>query len=656
MGEVRVKRELMAATVIAVRMALAGAAGAATPSPFSGDTVFGDSLSDGGNFSILEGLPTLMRFTTNPGVTAGEDVAAFYGLQLAPSLQGGTNYAYGGAGVDTNAPGTPAGVPTITAQVTSYLATRPSLSGSELYTVFGGANDIFYNATQVAVGAFVSQNGAGLNAAQTAQLTAFAAAAEGVSGAETQAQALANIQTAATQELTLISNLQKAGARYVVVLNLPDVGRTPEAAAEETTVPGTKASLTALSTGFNSTLNAGLANTRVGVIPVNTYAFFNEVLANPAEYGFFNSTVPACNDPGGSSLNCTRATLVTPTAYQNFVFADGVHPTETTHALFAQVIESEIGAPQQMSLLAEEPLATLEVERDTVAGQLLSDQLDRSTGVHLFASGGYLAQHVSAQAFTPSAHDDDGLLTAGVDYRASPQASFGGELSGGVSSEELKGELRRFHTNSLSGSVFGQYALGRAYVLGQGGIGTLHYNDVQRVFALGPATRVENGSLDGQTYSAGASAGYWFGSPALRAGPFLGVAYEHVRLDRYSEDGSDSTAMTFGPQSRESLIGEAGARLQGDLPFRKVQLRPFVEVAYAYDGLARTRDVLAGLNTMNGVFAIPSYSPDRQWGEAQAGLEAQLTPRISAFASYQGRFGGASSDYDGGRLGVRYAF
>jgi outer membrane lipase/esterase len=644
----------MATSALASALALAGPALAATASPFSGETVFGDSLSDGGNIAIASGLPTIMRYTTNPGLTTVEDVAQFYGLALTPSLQGGTNFAYGGAGVTTNAPGTPAGVPTVTQQVNTYLAANSRLNGGELYTVFGGANDIFYHATAAAVGQFVANNSAGLNASQIAFLTAIAEKQEHVTSTETATEAYTNVTAAAAQELTLISGLQKAGARYIVVFNLPDIGRTPQAASEETLVPGTKAALTTLSTGFNGVLNAGLATAGVGVIPVNTFALLNEVLADPAKYGFVNSTVPACTT--SSSLNCTRATLVTPDAYANYIFADGVHPTTTTHALFAQVVESEIIAPQQMSLLAEEPLATLEAERDSVAGQLLSDQLDPSTGLRLFATGGYVRQRFSGQASTPSAHDDDGLITAGVDYRFSPELSFGGELSGGTASEGLDGQLRRFRTDSLMGSIFAEYVRGRAYVTGQGGLGALHFNDIQRQFNIGPAVRVENGSVDGQTYSVSGSAGYWFGQPTLRAGPFVGLAYEHVRIDRYSEDGADSTAMTFGPQSRESLIGEAGARVQGALPFHGVQLRPFAEVAYAYDGEARTRDVLAGLNTMNGVFAIPGFSPDRQWGEAQAGVEAVFGGRWTASVSYEGRFAGASSSYDGGRLGLHYAF
>jgi phospholipase/lecithinase/hemolysin len=64
-------------------------------------TVFGDSLSDGGNDFLFSGgafppPPYLQRFTNGP--TAVEVMAANLGLPLTPSLLGGRNYAYGGAG------------------------------------------------------------------------------------------------------------------------------------------------------------------------------------------------------------------------------------------------------------------------------------------------------------------------------------------------------------------------------------------------------------------------------------------------------------------------------------------------------------------------------------------------------------------------------
>ena len=434
-----------------------------------------------------------------------------------------------------------------------------------------------------------------------------------------------------------------------MVVNLPDVGRTPSAMGEDALVPGTSAEVTALSQTFNTTLNSGVKTLGVGIIPVNTYALFNEVLANPAEYGFVNSTTPACTT--ASSLNCTRATLVTPTAYENYVFADGVHPTITTHALFAQAVESEIIAPQQVSLLAEAPLATLEAERNAIGAQLLADQLDPKPGVQLFASGGYVHQHYAGERDTPSAHADDGLITAGVDYRLSPQVNVGAEISGGTSGESLDGQLHHFDTNAVMGSVFLQYVLGHAYVTEAAGYGGLDLHDIQRQFKLGDATRVESGDTSGSTSSVNFTGGYWFGSPALHAGPVATIAYERVHIDGYGEKSGDSTAMTFEGQTRESLIGELGGRVQGSLPFAGVTLHPYGELAYAYDGDAHTRDVTAGLTTLAGEFSIPGFSPDRQWGEVQAGLDAAFSRHWSAYIAFNGRFAGRTTDYDGADVG-----
>ena len=49
---------------------------------------FGDSLSDAGNVSTLLGSPVQLRFTTNPGKVAVENIATHFGLQLDPSLRG----------------------------------------------------------------------------------------------------------------------------------------------------------------------------------------------------------------------------------------------------------------------------------------------------------------------------------------------------------------------------------------------------------------------------------------------------------------------------------------------------------------------------------------------------------------------------------------
>jgi outer membrane lipase/esterase len=655
-------RALVATTALAGGLMLAGMAQAApVPSPFSSETVFGDSLSDAGNIALASGSPVPLRFTTNPGLTAVEDLGAYYGIQPTASLAGGTDFAWGGAGVNTNAPGTPAGVPTITTQITGYLAANPKVSGSTLFSVFGGANDIFYHATAAAAydaaAGLVAADTAGLPpaiaAAVTAQIDAEVAQAAGVTTLESPTDAATAVGAAASQEITLIGGLQKAGAHYILVFNLPDIGKTPEAAAEDAASPGAAAALTQLSQGFNTTLNGGLATLKVGIIPVNTYALLDEVLANPSAYGFVNATTPACTT--ASSINCTPATLVTANAASTYVFADGVHPTTAMHALFAQYVEAEITAPAQVSLLGEAPLAGLEAERGAVSRELLHDDISDQTGVRLFASGGYTHQSYDSERYTAGGHSNDGLITAGVDWRPNLNVSVGAEISGGEASTDLSGQLKGFHTDQVMGSVFGQYLWRGAYVNGAAGFGTLTFHDIQRIFALGADTRVEDGSTSGTTASASVEGGYWFGFHGLHTGPVVGLAYDHVSVDAYGEKSGDSSAMQFEGQTRDALVARAGWRVQGAFPIGAMVLKPFAEAAYNDDADAHLRYVTAGLTTMNGEFSVPGFSPDRTWGSANAGVELTSGP-WAGYVAYQGRFAGRTTDYDTGVVGVSYAF
>ena len=248
----------------ALGLALALGAGAAHAGPFSSIFVFGDSLSDAGNLSLaLTGGTVQNSFTTNPGQVSLVDLARYYGLSLTPSLLGGGDFAWGGAGLNNNSPGTPASVPLLTAQLQQYLtATGGKASPDALYALWGGANDIFYSAAAAGAGAISSQ---------PAQL---------------------NIIAAAQTEGGMMATLKQAGAQYLLVFNLPNIGATPAAAAQGAAA---QQALTGLSLTFNSALNQAIqqVNPGINIIPVNVYGIFNELLADPSLYGFTNITTPA---------------------------------------------------------------------------------------------------------------------------------------------------------------------------------------------------------------------------------------------------------------------------------------------------------------------------------------------------------------------------
>src|SRR5947207_15537636 len=108
-------RRNIRASLAAIGAACVGASPAAL-AQFSNAFVFGDSLSDAGQYGS--------RFTTNPGLTFPMYLTERYGISVTPSFTGGTDFAQGGARVNAPAGNLPPGTPnlSVTQQVSTLLA------------------------------------------------------------------------------------------------------------------------------------------------------------------------------------------------------------------------------------------------------------------------------------------------------------------------------------------------------------------------------------------------------------------------------------------------------------------------------------------------------------------------------------------------------
>lgn len=299
-------------------IALFAPAGATAAEPgFGGLVVFGTSLSDPGNAFALRGGTNTPPYDTldmllipdapytkgghhfSNGATWIEQFARSSGLaeSVRPAYQGSNdgahNYAVGGAraredGKNVNLP----------AQVAAFLGDVGGAGPSDaLYVIEIGGNDV------------------------RDAMAAFAAGADGSAIIrETLASVAANITT-----------LYAAGARTFLVWNSPDIGLTPALRALDRIMPGAGQLAGHLTLAYNSGLD-GLVATLEGLPGIvikrfDAYRTLNDVVAEPAAFGFVNAE-SACVAPNDPPFQCQAA--------DDYLFWDGIHPTQAGHAVLAQ--------------------------------------------------------------------------------------------------------------------------------------------------------------------------------------------------------------------------------------------------------------------------------------------------------------------------------
>ncbi|MFB2897520.1 SGNH/GDSL hydrolase family protein [Aerosakkonemataceae cyanobacterium BLCC-F50] len=240
--------------------------------------VFGDSLSDVGNvYQATNGKsppsPPYFKGRYSNGPVWVEYLAS--GLKLTSNLN--NNFAYGGAktGDSQDLP------PGVLAQIQRFKVKNPTANPKALYIIWAGANDYLGGATDTTT-------------------------------------PINNLATA-------VKRLAEIGAKNIVVVNLPDLGKLPATRTTERAK-----SLSSLSQNHNSGLAASMktlrqkfADTNIRYVDVN--ALFNQVYTAPGKYGFNNVTQACLRE----EVVCDRP--------NEYLFWDGIHPSTAAHKLLVQL-------------------------------------------------------------------------------------------------------------------------------------------------------------------------------------------------------------------------------------------------------------------------------------------------------------------------------
>ena len=591
----------------------------ATPlaaNPYSALYVFGDSLSDAGQFPDADGpAGATMRFTNRVGPSYLDGSGEIYGktspmligefLGLGPQApstssvfaangwEDGNNWAVGGYRTDqiynsiTAAGGSTAGLRTRDGYLVS---TGGRADPNALYYVNGGGNDFL----QLRV----------LNTAQA--------------------------QAAAGRLVDSVEALQAAGARYVMVSLLPDVGNTPA-------LGGSNAFISGLVSDLNTELVSQLQGLGGNIIPLNVPLVISEVLSDPASFGLDASQnlTATCFD-GCSSVNAAWGiSSATPDPSKLF-YNDSVHPTTAVQQIAADYAYSLLAAPMELTLLPEMAHGSLRAHQDQLRGQWQADweawqQVGQWRG---FVVGGGQRLDFDEQDNSAAGDGNGYSLNLGGSYRLDDAWRVGAALGFYEQGLDVGAADSDYDLRSYLATAFAQYQQNRWWADLGVSLGSLDYNNLERTLNLGITERSEKGDSDGDLWAVSGRVGYDIAQPGSEwhLSPFLSADYARVEVDGYTEDGARSTAMTFDDQQRDSR--RLGAGIQGRYQLN-ADTALFAEYAHEREYEDDTTELRAELNSLPGIdFELQGYTPGDSLDRGTLGVSHKLAEDLSLRAGY----------------------
>ncbi len=550
---------------------------AADPNDFSRTIAFGDSLSDNGNLAnnippspsapFLPGYfdgrfsngPTWIELLSDPSKSTNPDNSmnrfwggSFFGL---PYDVGGNvdnvNAAIGGAQTVAGFP------PSVQAQIGAFVSAGGVFGPNDLVSVQGGANDFF---------AFFTAN----PTPTALQLQTFAT----VTG---------------LNEAGNVALVAGAGAKTILVSNLPNIGATPSFNGNPLTAGG---GLLATAT-YNAALNQAtqqLATDNPGVnfVQMDWFSALNVVIANPAAFGFTNVTAACILDP-----NCAGK----PLSVQNqFLFWDTVHPTEAGHEFLAQyaaLLLSTEQTGQAVAALGQVALTTRLEASDIIFRRAFAPARQ--------GPGGLYAEIIGE---TGSFDGTDTILgNTGADYSlAGVRAGFDageGPVSFGASLAYQGGDINGHLLDAnLRSSQIDAYLLRRYAALFaglEGGVSFNEFHDIKR--GTGFPTINADGSTNSIDYTLAATLGAQYQLSGLTLTPAVRVGYASLNLDKFTES-APILALQYG--DRDVTTGFWTARLRASTPFYGATV--YGEVGY--EDLFSTDDAYTAKLASNTAHAV----------------------------------------------------
>ena len=463
-------------------------------------------------------------------------------------------------------------------------------------------------------------------------------------------RALADPALTATTTITILDELITSGAQTIILPTLPRLGEFAEAANANPDGSRTPLALarTAGAEAFNDLVDIGLLGIDANIIRADNESLFDEILADPTDFGF-SDQVDQTSECFGSEIadstsgGCTETPGLGLSSGGNpddFIFEDGLHPTQRTAQISADYLESLLRAPSQIGVVNEAAYLSLVQHQSSLRSQLSASRfIDQELNTFRFFANINESDHDLESSTTQDASSDNTTGNIGFLYQVSSNLSVGLALGYVDQEVDIDNTGTSFENDGLLFSALANYQQGRWFA--EAGL-TFSELDIEssRGVTLGVAQRIERGDTEGDGVGLTFSGGYdLLSSKKYHVGPILRLDFNQFDVDNFSEEGTQSTSLSFSNIERDAFIASLGAFANIQSSWGSIPINYFGEITADADLEGDSDDIQVSLNSLDSgpSFALESFDRDSSGFSAQFGISAALSKAINLQLSYNYR-------------------
>ena len=681
---------------------------------------FGDSDNDTGYFSATTGNCkdwttdfTVCGTITGDGVTtigSGYHWVNIFGNRFGTATtsvnssatntsnnattNGGNNYAATGAFINQVNTSTEPGVWSLANQVDRYLLDYGGKADKNALYSFDVTNDLKFTSD---LNPDPDNYSTGLyNYIEAASWTSYGHTSDGSfnSDGTSNYNSKRDYSLLVTDYVAQAVKLKDAGARYILVeMEIFGAPTTVSAALLGSLYDSTSAMSNGMITSdtgyaslitYNKSVLTSMKAAGVNVIPFDDYSTFMYLVENYTAFGLTDYgishvacntevatlaggwTTAACFNDGSNLHGETYATeaVAYAAALTEHLFADGSHKGPAYLRVEADVKYNLIAAPVQIGMIAESSLQSRRNLISSLQNQAIQASSKKRGGpekLNFWVDGDAAKQsHDLHRTGFSDIESKQFSGTLGLDYAVGDGLIVGTSISALSSDVDYSNNRGNFEQDEYVLSLYSAFNHDQFWSYAAVNYGYAN-NDINRKAPMGITTQSVNGDTHSNNLSATLSTGYKFKTKVsddfnVTHGPFLGVTYQKVELDGFTES-ADATALalSFKDYNLKSFEAEVGYQFKGRLgicePYLSGSLRHEFE-----DTENRVTAAITSSSDYSQDYYIYMPTKNVNYGNIKVGSNFDINDNLNANAYIDTAYSESEKIYQNIFAGLNYSF